>query len=241
MKNELLDYEKFYTEYWINAFQNGREDFGDLDLAVIFLDKTDLLKKEHFILEVGCGVGKLCNFLYNHGYRNIIGTDISHSAINYGKNKFPRLQLQQMDANSLKFNDNYFDACLSFDVLEHLPDIRKHLKEINRILKPGGHYLFQTPNILSNGIIETIRYKGFGWKKYHPSLQFSWSLKNKLVKEGFDEIKFIKIIPLSDYKLKILPGFIKYIVKFIPWSRIPIFLQTGFYVIASKNKQDKVY
>jgi SAM-dependent methyltransferase len=51
-----------------------------------------------------------------------------------------------LDTDRYPFADASFDACVSNYVLEHLADPGSHLREINRILRPGGVYLFRTPN-----------------------------------------------------------------------------------------------
>ncbi|MCK4578913.1 MAG: class I SAM-dependent methyltransferase [Candidatus Marinimicrobia bacterium] len=46
----------------------------------------------------------------------------------------------------LPFEDNYFDAALSYDVLEHVADETRSLKEIKRVLQPGGELVISVPN-----------------------------------------------------------------------------------------------
>ena len=228
-------YVELYNKAWDSALNLSQEDYGDTIQSIEFLEKTNLLKAGDKILEIGCGIGKLSNSLYQEGFVNIVGTDLSSKSIAYGKTKYPHLELKVMNAAKLEFQDNSFDACLSFDLIEHLPDIAEHLNEVNRILKPGGYYLFQTPNIIFNSIIETWKAKGFRWKPYHPSLQFPWTLRRALKKTGFMNVKFVRIPPLSDYKLKQLPGFLRFVFKAIPWTYLPVSLQIGFWCIVAKE------
>ena len=51
-----------------------------------------------------------------------------------------------LETDRYPFADSCFDACVSNYVLEHIADPGSHLSEINRILRPGGVYLFRTPN-----------------------------------------------------------------------------------------------
>jgi 2-polyprenyl-3-methyl-5-hydroxy-6-metoxy-1,4-benzoquinol methylase len=229
-------YRKLYDQVWNHELERDGEDFSDLELAELFLKKTDLPEKQHSILEIGCGIGKLCDRLYSMGYRNITGIDISSSAIALGKTRFPQLGLYCMDATSLKFPDGCFHICISFDLVEHIPDVIPHFREVWRVLKPAGKYLFKTPNIITNSLFSTMIFRGFGWRPYHPSLQFSWSLKKKLINAGFVKIEFFKIPPLiSDYdKIYKIPKFARWGVKHIPWKYLPLFLQAGFFVVACK-------
>jgi 2-polyprenyl-3-methyl-5-hydroxy-6-metoxy-1,4-benzoquinol methylase len=227
-------HKEIYERDWREILRGGREDLGDLEISMLFLNKADLLRREFAILEIGCGVGKLCNRLYEMGYENITGTDISPSAVAYGKNRFPHLNLLAMDASAVAFPDERFDVCLSFDLIEHLPDVDAHLREVLRILKPAGKYLFQTPNMLSNAVYETIIRKSFVWRIYHPSLQLWWTLRKRLLNAGFVKVGFIKIPPVSDYKLRQISKFTRWGLRLIPWRYLPIFLQTNFFVIASR-------
>lgn len=53
--------------------------------------------------------------------------------------------LRHEDSTGLSFPDSSFDAVLSFDVLEHIPDAQKALQEIARVLRPGGTLLLTAP------------------------------------------------------------------------------------------------
>jgi ubiquinone/menaquinone biosynthesis C-methylase UbiE len=52
--------------------------------------------------------------------------------------------------NDLPFPDSYFDLVTANMVVEHLADPREQFQEVNRILKPGGRFLFHTPNTLGH-------------------------------------------------------------------------------------------
>lgn len=56
------------------------------------------------------------------------------------------------DIMNLTFDDNVFDFVLSFDVIEHVPDYRKALREIYRTLKPGGVLFFTVPITLTSRV-----------------------------------------------------------------------------------------
>ena len=53
-----------------------------------------------------------------------------------------------MDAMQLEFDEASFDVVTAFEVIEHLPDFRRFLGEVHRVLKLGGVFMVSTPNKL---------------------------------------------------------------------------------------------
>ena len=51
----------------------------------------------------------------------------------------------KIDITNIEFNDNYFDYIFCFHVLEHIPDDKKAIKELYRVLKPGGTAYLAVP------------------------------------------------------------------------------------------------
>lgn len=76
-----------------------------------------------------------------------------------------------------------------FDVIEHIPDIENYLKDVYRIIRPGGTFVFHTPNARINPLFEIIRTKSLtAYKDYHCSLQTPNSLRRILKNAGFLDI-----------------------------------------------------
>lgn len=63
-------------------------------------------------------------------------------------------KIKNEDATHLSFDDNNFDAVIGNHIMEHIPDDAKALKEIYRVLKPGGRAILQVP--YSTKITSTI-------------------------------------------------------------------------------------
>lgn len=93
------------------------------------------------ILDIGCGTGKNLEELKDIG--QVYGIDSAEEAIKYCKKRdIKTVSLE--NAESTKFPSNHFEIITLLDVLEHTND-EKTLKEINRIIKPGGLVLITVP------------------------------------------------------------------------------------------------
>lgn len=110
----------------------------------------DLLKKhnrrnknETRILDFGCGSGYFVGQLAKMGYQSF-GLDNSVEAIEFGRNQGTK-NLAVVDGNRINSPDNYFDCILLLDVLEHLENESPIIKEIERVLLPGGIAIITVP------------------------------------------------------------------------------------------------
>jgi 2-polyprenyl-6-hydroxyphenyl methylase/3-demethylubiquinone-9 3-methyltransferase len=103
------------------------------------------------ILEVGCGGGLICEQLAQRG-AEMVGIDPSQGALDTAaahaqeRGLSQRIHYQQGYAESLPFADSSFSAIVCFDVLEHVRDLKTTIKEIARVLAPGGVFVFDTIN-----------------------------------------------------------------------------------------------
>ena len=97
------------------------------------------------ILDVGTGGGnfiKLLSSVYDN-YESIVGIDQLEIAISSSSKNFEdkRISFLQMDAFNMSFEDNEFDVVCLSNSLHHLRDVAGILKEMERVLKPGGTLL----------------------------------------------------------------------------------------------------
>ncbi len=99
-------------------------------------------KKNHKILDYGCGYGRLTNEFYLNGFTDIIGVDTSLELIKRGKTFFPILSLNHIDrTQDLSNLDIKFDAVLLFAVLTCIASNSGQKELINTLrnrLKDGG-------------------------------------------------------------------------------------------------------
>lgn len=102
----------------------------------------------HDILEIGCGGGEHLRLLAASN-RRCVGIDISAEAIRSVPDLPANVELRVADAVDLSlFPDASFDIAFSKQLIEHIhpDDVLTHLREVCRVLRPGGRYVFETPN-----------------------------------------------------------------------------------------------
>jgi ubiquinone/menaquinone biosynthesis C-methylase UbiE len=72
--------------------------------------------------------------------------DVSPEMLEEARSRWPGLRLVEADARSLPFADGEFDAAIATDLAPHLPDLVEGLRELARVVRPGGTVVFDTSN-----------------------------------------------------------------------------------------------
>ncbi len=103
--------------------------------AVEFFSREGLKK----VLDLGCGSGRHTLLMKNAGLQ-VYGCDISEEGVKLTREKAPKCDLRVCDMKSLPYDDGFFDAVFSTNVLEHgTPDeIKKAIGEVFRVIRNGG-------------------------------------------------------------------------------------------------------
>lgn len=98
------------------------------------------------VLEVGCGEGRGVDVLIKQS-ETFTAVDKIESVIKNLSEKFPQGKFMSMNIPPLgSLKDNTYDFVVSFQVIEHIENDELFLREIHRVLKPGGTALLTTPN-----------------------------------------------------------------------------------------------
>lgn len=134
---ERIAYERFRelekTHFW---FLSRREIFFDV------LDRELPRSEGLSVLEIGCGAGGMLVPLQRYG--EVHGMDIDVEYLRYCKERgFPNVIAGS--GHDLPFADASHELVALFDCLEHIPDEGRALREILRVVKPGGHVFFSVP------------------------------------------------------------------------------------------------
>jgi 2-polyprenyl-3-methyl-5-hydroxy-6-metoxy-1,4-benzoquinol methylase len=98
------------------------------------------------VLEVGCGEGRGINILTKNA-RSFTAVDKIETVIDKLQKQYPDGMFKSMNIPPLTgLKDNTYDVIVSFQVIEHIQNDELFLKEIFRVLRPGGTALLTTPN-----------------------------------------------------------------------------------------------
>jgi SAM-dependent methyltransferase len=106
------------------------------------LDQYVGIGKGRRILDVGCGTGTMLTYLASYGKAQ--GIDIDEEALEYCRER-GLTNVRLGAAETLPFEDGSFDLVTALDVVEHLDDDAAALREIRRVLRPGGTLLLTVP------------------------------------------------------------------------------------------------
>lgn len=153
------------------------------------------------LLNVGMGGYPLVDIrLAKMGF-DVTGVEYSEPLVHLAKNAIEKagvsVECLVGDGMNLSFEDESFEACLSSETIEHIPDDKKVVKEIHRILKPGGYFLMTVPCILS---LHSLHQKVFDFLAgrrliSHPShlREYTYSSAKKLIAPYFEIEKWVAV------------------------------------------------
>jgi SAM-dependent methyltransferase len=104
------------------------------------------LRPEHTLLDAGCGATVPVLGTYRGKAKHLIGVDL----VNFDGN-LEGIELHTCDLASIPVASGSVDLIISRSVLEHVTDPAKVYAEMHRLLRPGGRFIFLTPNLWDYG------------------------------------------------------------------------------------------
>jgi 2-polyprenyl-6-hydroxyphenyl methylase/3-demethylubiquinone-9 3-methyltransferase len=113
------------------------------------------------LLDIGCGAGLLTNALAKE--HRVTGIDLSEGSLEVARSSDETKTVDYRIANAydLPFGDACFDVVSAMDVLEHVEEPNRLIREAARVLKPGGSFFFHTFN--RNPLSYLVIIKGVEW------------------------------------------------------------------------------
>ncbi len=199
-----LRYDDNYFEYEIN----NEESFFSLMLKTLsdvqFDSRSAFLKDGNAeFLDVGCATGLLLKHMEGLGWKGR-GVELCPSSAEYGRN-IRKLDIYQGTLEEAEYSDNQFSVIHSSHLIEHLTDPAAYIKEVFRILAPGGLFITTTPNA------DSLQARLFGknWRSAIADHMFLFSLKTlpRLIQN--QDFKILQTGTWGGIAAGIVPGIIK--------------------------------
>jgi SAM-dependent methyltransferase len=171
---QIVKFDKYVETgayHWIQCDRNARSYNPPLEARYkVVIDKLGETKRA---LDVGCGDGYLMNLLRLR-CEEAVGIEFDEAGIELAAAKlaeYPNCNVIRASCYEMPFAGQSFDAVLLADVIEHLPEPDKCLKEIGRVLTPDGALFLTTPKWRADRM----------WDKHHVKEYTPEDLRNLLL------------------------------------------------------------
>jgi len=202
-------YMKFYGAQKREAIQSN-EDF------TYRLSMIEKFKTGSRMLDVGCASGEFLKMAKQRGWE-VRGVDLSEYAAGMARSEHG-IDVFKGTLEGARFSDGEFDAVICGDVLEHVRSPRAFLKEVERILKPGGIVYIATPDFGSfhyrlMSFVAKLTYKNYFVLPHHLYHFTGSTLKRLLEISGFKIEKAVR--SQSRYTDKGLKAFLASVIFLI--------------------------
>lgn len=150
-KNDKATFEEGYFE----GYYKGIGDFSekrDKEISNWFRGIFEYINnyypikkgKGKTLIEFGCATGAASSVLYKFGW-NVTATDVSKYAVERARKNFDGISFKVQNMEN-PYIGTKFDVAVAFDVIEHLPNPEKGIRNVYNLLKEGGAAIFTTPN-----------------------------------------------------------------------------------------------
>ncbi len=158
------------AQEWAERMRSGK------NFAHTYLEKPAMYgkiprAKGKAVLCMGCGSGEECAHLWSLGAKRVVGIDRSEGLIAIAKKTYPQIEFLVMDMRKMNFPGSSFDFAYSSLAMHYLRDWRPTLRNLHKVLKPDGLFLFSThhPAYWSAEIIQNKSEKTrlLGYTKKH--------------------------------------------------------------------------
>jgi len=132
-------------------YPSGKKDLSERKAQMLMVDllaKKLKLQKTDKVLDAGCGRGTVACYLTKKYGAKVYGIDIVEFELIKARKRALKQKLNNsvsfslQDYSQTNFPDNFFDKVFTLETLVHSPDFKITLKELHRVLKPGGKIAF---------------------------------------------------------------------------------------------------
>ena len=136
---KLSDIEFRAMDSWWRRW--GQENF-----EIPLFQRMGLDIRDKDVLEIGCGNGHGAYLLNQKSSRSYVGLDVMEEQVEKARQRYPQFKFLVQDATNLhQFVDGSKDVVVIFGVLHHIPEWRKVIDEVRRVLRTGGSFFVEEP------------------------------------------------------------------------------------------------
>lgn len=140
------------------------------------------------LLDLGCGFGEFAGVFFDKQVE--VGIDINMEDLIRAKKTNKHKQLFMADARNLPFPQNKFATVISNSAIEHIPHPEKVIKEVYRVLKPGGVFIYTVPTVeLNKNLFYPELFRKIGLKR----------LRSLYIKYYHKVFKHVNIFPVDKW------------------------------------------
>ncbi len=164
MQDEILAKERTFHDIWASTLDIEGIRVVDYFESCTAPENRFLLAQmgnltDKYLLDLGCGAGENSVYFAKKGAQ-CVATDYSPGmveiAVKLAEKNGVKVEGKVMNAMALEFPDNSFDFVYASNLLHHLPNPKLAIREMHRILKPGGKACFWDP-LKHNPVINVYR------------------------------------------------------------------------------------
>src|ERR1043166_5287560 len=187
-----IQHGRFLAEHGAGEIWNWESPAGKLRWARRVKMLGRHLRPGMTVLELGCGTGYFTRELAR-SRADMVAIDVSPELLEIAKSNCsaPNVRYEIQNAYELSYPDAVFDSVVGSSVLHHL-EIEEAIREIYRVLKPGGTIYFTEPNMLNPQIAVQ---KNVPWVKRKlgdspdETAFFRWRLRRLLQQMGYRNVR----------------------------------------------------
>jgi SAM-dependent methyltransferase len=187
-----IEHGRFLARHGAGEIWNWEGPAGKLRWARRVKMLSNHIRPGMTVLELGCGTGYFTRELARCG-ADIVAVDVSPELLEIARANCspPNVRYEIQNAYELSYPGAAFDSIVGSSVLHHL-EIEEALRQIHRVLKPGGTMFFTEPNMLNPQIVIQ---KNVPWVKQKlgdspdETAFFRWRLRRLLEVTGFSGVR----------------------------------------------------
>jgi SAM-dependent methyltransferase len=139
-----IEYEAYFV---VDQVESRLERWHLLRALNTLVDFVEYYAQKGRLLDIGCSTGNFLMVAHQRGW-DVTGVELAPNAAKIASEHY-KLRVFTGTLETAHLSDLSYNVVTMWDVLEHLPNPARAVKECHRILASGGHFIFSIPNLAS--------------------------------------------------------------------------------------------